>query len=130
MQRPSCLLFYCLWPISIPSDRFSVKPTGKREKWRRRLRSSDEFGQIHLEFNDSHVCFLSSFFRIFRWFRHITDATEAYKSREGRNRRPDGTGSGSPSMGSIAPCLSASSSSSQLLPTPSSAAEQSDKSKE
>ena len=30
-----------------------------------------------------------------RWFRHITDATEAYKTREGRNRRPDTSGSGS-----------------------------------
>ena len=30
-----------------------------------------------------------------RWFQHITDATEAYKTREGRNRRPDASGSGS-----------------------------------
>lgn len=66
-----------------------------------------------------------------RWFRHITDATEAYKAREGRNRRPDGSGSGSsPSMGSATPSLSSSSSSAQLLPPLPQAADSSDKTEE
>lgn len=65
------------------------------------------------------------------WFRHITDATEAYKAREGRNRRPDGSGSGSsPSMGSATPSLSSSSSSAQLLPPLPQAADSSDKTEE
>ncbi|XP_046445840.1 uncharacterized protein LOC124195459 isoform X10 [Daphnia pulex] len=65
------------------------------------------------------------------WFRHITDATEAYKAREGRNRRPDGSGSGSsPSMGSATPSLSSSSSSAQLLPPLPQAADSSEKTSE
>ncbi|XP_046445841.1 uncharacterized protein LOC124195459 isoform X11 [Daphnia pulex] len=65
------------------------------------------------------------------WFRHITDATEAYKAREGRNRRPDGSGSGSsPSMGSATPSLSSSSSSAQLLPPLPQAADSSEKTEE
>ncbi|XP_059352052.1 rho guanine nucleotide exchange factor 11-like [Daphnia carinata] len=64
------------------------------------------------------------------WFRHITDATEAYKAREGRNRRPDGSGSGSSPMGSATPSLSSSSSSAQLLPTLPQAADSSDKTDE